>query len=221
VTSGRPDTPDRGALLVLAPLRIEARAVAAGAPGATVIRAGMGPTRAAATAARLRPGAADHHTAMAVAGVAGALVDALSPGDLVVADRILTAGGDVVAVLPEAAPVAAELARAGLVVHVGAIVGSDHVVRGDGARRQLAAGGAIAVDMESAALLARPWPIPTVVVRAMSDRPGQDLWSPTTIPHGLRALRALRAAGPALMRWAGDAGARRPTVSSPLHPEVH
>jgi len=41
-----------GRLLALAPLRIEARAIAAGAPSALVVRTGMGPSRAGRTAAR-------------------------------------------------------------------------------------------------------------------------------------------------------------------------
>jgi 4-hydroxy-3-methylbut-2-enyl diphosphate reductase len=40
-------------LVILAPLRLEARAVRGGAPGATVVRTGAGPARAAATARRL------------------------------------------------------------------------------------------------------------------------------------------------------------------------
>jgi 4-hydroxy-3-methylbut-2-enyl diphosphate reductase len=204
-----------GSLLVLAPLRIEARAVSAGAPGETVVRVGMGPRRAAAAAARVRPGVAGRHAAVAVAGVAGALVDGLDPGDLVVADRVLDESGAVVARLPSAALLGAELARRGLVVRIGAVVSTDHVVHGRAARADLARTGALAVDMESAALLAEPWGVPTAVVRAVSDRPGAELVSPAALRHGWRALRSLRAAAPVLRAWAGAAGPRRVVVASP------
>ena len=204
-----------GALLALAPLRLEARAVAAGAPEATVVRTGMGPRRAAATARRLRPtGPVAGWSAVAVTGVGGALVNGLAPGDLVVADRVLQSSGETVAELPAAALIAADLRRHGLMVHVGAVVSTDRLVHG-AARARLAATGAVLADMESAALLAQPWGIPTAVVRAVSDAPGHELWSVATPAHGLAALRALRAAAPTLQRWAAAAGPRRLLLAAP------
>jgi 4-hydroxy-3-methylbut-2-enyl diphosphate reductase len=203
------------ALLALAPLRLEGRAIRAGAPGATVVHTGVGPRRAAAAAgaARIRAGVA---AAVAVTGVGGALVEGLAPGHVVVADRVVRPSGETVIRLPSAALIAADLRRAGITVHVGAVVSTDGIVHGRQARARLAASsGAIAVDMESVALLDRPWGLPTAVVRAVSDRPGQDLWSPSTVRHGVTALRALRASGPTLQRWAAAAGPRDVLLAAP------
>jgi 4-hydroxy-3-methylbut-2-enyl diphosphate reductase len=233
-----------GPLLALAPLRLEGRAVAAGAPGATVLRTGMGPRRAGAAAARIRAGlaaaAADPSTgpgsstaphpgagvdpraaapgrgAVAVMGVGGALVDDLAPGHVVVADRVVRPSGETVIRLPSAGLIAADLRRAGITVHVGAVVSTDRIVLGRRARARLATGsGAIVVDMESAALLDQPWGLPAAVVRAVSDRPGQELWSPSGVGHGLTALRALRASAPTLQRWAAAAGPREVVLAAP------
>ncbi|HMI71969.1 MAG TPA: hypothetical protein VK510_18375, partial [Solirubrobacteraceae bacterium] len=102
-------------LLVLAPLRIEARAVSPtlGA-GSQLQRAGMGPKRARSAAARAARTAAD---AVAVAGFCGALDPALRPGDLVVATEVRGPGGSVAC--PTAALLAGALRRRGLTVHEG------------------------------------------------------------------------------------------------------
>jgi 4-hydroxy-3-methylbut-2-enyl diphosphate reductase len=217
-----------GALLALAPLRLEGRAIAAGAPGATVARTGIGPRRAAAAAARIRttlatavdPAAVDpaavDPAAVAVTGVGGALVEDLGPGDVVVADRVVRPSGETVVRLPSAGLIAADLRRSGITAHVGAVVSTDRIVHGRMARARLAAAtGAIAVDMESAALLDQPWGVPTAVIRAVSDRPGQELWSPSTVGHGLTALRALRASAPSLQRWAAATGPRQVRLAAP------
>jgi hypothetical protein len=64
-------------LTVLAPLRLEARAVSRGAPGLHVVRTGAGPQRAASSARALA--GAGGVGAVAVAGVAGGLVPGLAP----------------------------------------------------------------------------------------------------------------------------------------------
>ncbi|HLY82794.1 MAG TPA: 4-hydroxy-3-methylbut-2-enyl diphosphate reductase [Acidimicrobiales bacterium] len=200
-----------GRLLALAPLRIEARAVAAGAPSALVIRTGMGPSRAGRTADRL-VAAGMTPAAVAVTGVCGALAEDLVPGDIVVASEVRGPGTTVT--LPSAALVAAALRRAGLSVRVGPVVSTDHVVRGS-ERAALAATGAIAVDMESAALTAAVWNAPLAVVRAVSDTGSWGPVSPAILRDGLKACRALRQAAPILEAWAAAAGPRRILLAGP------
>ena len=75
--------------------------------------------------------------------------------------------------------------------------------------------GALAVDLESAWLAAAAGGRPVAVVRAISDTPQRPLWSPAALAGGLRALRSLRAAGPALTRWAAAAAQRRVLLAGP------
>jgi 4-hydroxy-3-methylbut-2-enyl diphosphate reductase len=162
-------------LTVCAPLSLEARALrrglrgtADGAPGVRVIRTGYGSARAAAAAASIATSAPGM---LAVGGVAGSLTEDLQVGDLVVASRV-TDG--VTTIECASAPLlAGELRRAGLRVTTGPIVTVDHLVR-PGEHAALAATGAIAVDMESAPLLASAGGGPAVVVRAISDTPGHS-----------------------------------------------
>jgi 4-hydroxy-3-methylbut-2-enyl diphosphate reductase len=196
-------------------MRVEARALASRNPGTRVVRAGYGLRRAAETARAhqaVRPGA----HAVAVAGVAGALAEGLTPGMLVVADRILdSAGRPVGAPLASAAVVAAALRQQGLDVRVGPILSTERLVKGASERAALAATGALAVDMETAALLAEPWDRPVTVVRAISDTSSRDLLSPAIITGGLRALRALRTATPVLEAWAATVGTRKVVLAGP------
>ena len=149
-----------------------------------VARTGSGPARARAAAEALA--AAAHPGAIAVAGVAGALVPDLAPGTLVVADRVIDEQGTLVASLQSAGLIAAAMQRRGLPAVVGTVATSDRIVRG-ARRSELAAKGAIAVDMESSALLNQPWAAATVVVRAVADTPQQELWSVGMLAEGARA----------------------------------
>src|SRR6266700_1947103 len=203
--------------VICAPLRVEARALrrglrAAGGNGSaavTVLRTGYGQARSSRAAARLQRAGAG---LVAVGGVAGALVDDLDVGDLVVASRV-TGGGRAVS-CPSAPLLAGELRRAGLRVRVGPIATVDRLL-GRSEHASLAAAGAIAVDMESAPLLSSADGRPAVVVRAISDAAERALISPRTVTGGLAALRALRQAGPALARWAAAVGSRRVLMASP------
>ncbi|HEX3788302.1 MAG TPA: 4-hydroxy-3-methylbut-2-enyl diphosphate reductase [Pseudonocardiaceae bacterium] len=196
-------------LVVAAPLSVEAFAVRRGLPGDLVLRTGMGPTRSARAFPRL---AARRPAALAVAGVAGALTDQLSPGDLVVATEIRWAGGTLPC--PSAPLLAAALRRLGLTVHTGPIAGVDHVVHG-AERAELAAGGALAVDMESAALAPAAGDAPFAVVRAIVDTPSRPLVRPATVTGGLAALSVLGRIGPALLAWAAAVGEREVLLASP------
>jgi 4-hydroxy-3-methylbut-2-en-1-yl diphosphate reductase len=197
---------------ILAPLRIEANALRRGLRGLAgpqVLATGYGPARAAAAAARMTRDGADM---LAVGGVGGALTDDLAPGDVVVASEV-TDGVTTVS-CPSAPLLAGELRRAGLRVRVGRIATVDHVIK-NGEHEQLAATGAIAVDMESAPLLAGVPGRPAVVVRAISDSPAHPLVSPQVVTGGIAALRSLRQAAPALARWTAAVGAREVVLASP------
>jgi 4-hydroxy-3-methylbut-2-enyl diphosphate reductase len=183
-------------LLVLAPLRLEAFALRRGLPGAEVVRTGMGRARSERAAAGL---AGTHSGAVAVAGVCGALDPRLVPGDVVVASELRGAGAP--RVLESAKPLARALEARGFAVHLGAIHSSDHLVR-TGERASLVSSGAIAVDMESAWLARLADSAPFAVLRVISDGPGHSLFSPGIVPNGIRALRRLAAAAPALADWA-------------------
>ncbi len=194
-------------LLVLAPLRIEQLALSPGGrvgPTTLVIeRIGMGLAKARESAGRLS--SAPPPDAVAVAGVGGSLIDKLQPGDLVVAELVIDTSGREVAWLASAPSLAADLRHLGLRARSGTIVSTDHIVTG-GERAMLAALGADVVDMESSAVADASWHAPLAVVRAISDTPGQELFSPAGVAGALTALRALRASRRALANWAATAG---------------
>jgi 4-hydroxy-3-methylbut-2-en-1-yl diphosphate reductase len=200
-------------LTVCAPLGVEARALrrglAASQEEVEVIRTGYGPARAVAAAARIAASAPDM---LAVGGVAGGLTTDQHVGDLVVASEVRD--GTRAVRCPSAPLLAGELRRAGLATRTGPIVTVDHLLR-EGEHAQLAATGAIAVDMESAPLLAGAAGSPAVVLRAISDTPDHPLVSPHIVAGGLAALRSLRAAAPVLAQWAAAVGPRRVLLASP------
>ena len=208
-------------LTVCAPLGIEARALRRGLRGAggepvpggpdevQVIRTGYGPARAAAAAARIARSRPDM---LVVGGVGGGLTADLRVGDLVVAAQVTDGMSTVTC--PSAPLLAGELRRAGLRARTGTVATVDHLVRG-GEHAMLAAAGAIAVDMESAPLLAGAAGNPAVVLRAISDTPDHPILSPRIVPGGIAALRSLRAAAPVLARWAAAVGPRHVLLASP------
>jgi 4-hydroxy-3-methylbut-2-enyl diphosphate reductase len=165
-------------MTVVAPLRLEALAVRGTRVGMRARRGVAGP--------------------VLLAGVGGAVVAGIRPGDLVVADRVLDGPA-----LPGAAGLAEQLRAAGLTVHVGAIAGADRIVTG-AARAAYAARGALAVDLESG-VLSRAGAL-VAVVRAVVDTPAHPLVSLGTVPRGIAALRSLRRAAPVLSAWAEGHG---------------
>jgi 4-hydroxy-3-methylbut-2-en-1-yl diphosphate reductase len=201
-----------GQLLVCSPLRLEAQAVRRGMGGnGDIRRTGYGAARAQAAAERLRSAT---FKALAIAGVGGGLTADRHPGDLVVATQVGRDGAGTPVACPSAPLLASELRRAGLRATAGPIVTVDHLVRRGQAAR-LAAGGALAADMESAMLLGGADGRPAVVVRAISDTPQRPLLSPWAVPGGMAALRSLRLAGPALARWAEACGPKRVLLAGP------
>jgi 4-hydroxy-3-methylbut-2-en-1-yl diphosphate reductase len=199
-----------GALLVLAPLRVEARAVRRGAPGAEVVRAGMGARRAATAA---DAAGRSHAKAVAVAGFGGALDPGLRPGDVVVASEVR--GPERVVPCPSAPILVGELGRRGIRATLGPVVSVDRLVRGRD-RERLRAGGAVAVDMESAWLAQAAHGRPFVAIRAIADTPARELRNPfATVRGGLRAHRSLAAVGESLGDWAAAVGQRRVVLAAP------
>ncbi len=197
-------------LVLAVPLRLEAHALRRGAPGATIVRTGIGRRRARGAAGRIGhvPG-----NVVAVTGFAGALSPELEPGDVVVATEVRGAGEPVECAATEL--VASMLRRAGLRVHTGPIVSAPRVVFG-AERERLAATGALAVDMESAWLArgcaGRPW----AVVRAILDTPSRDLHRPVATAAGaIRAYRALARLAEVLARWSEATGSRRVLLANP------
>jgi 4-hydroxy-3-methylbut-2-enyl diphosphate reductase len=184
-------------LVVAAPLRVEALALRRGAAGLRVVRTGMGPARARRAAQTL---AEDAASALAIAGVCGALDASLVPGDVFVADALLGPDGSLVRRI-DAQPLCAALAARGIAAQVGALIGVEKLARGYD-RAALLALGARAVDMESPWLAAGAGDRPLAVLRVVSDGPGHELWSPGIVKNGLVALRSLRDAAPALADWA-------------------
>ncbi len=202
-----------GALLVCSPLRLEARAVRGGLPRAargSVRVTGYGPARSRRQAQAL---AAADFGALAIAGVGGGLTDDLAPGDLVVGTEV--SDGQHTTRCAAAPLLAGELRRAGLPATAGPVVTVDRLALGAAARQRLAAGGALAVDLESAPLAAAAGDRPVAVLRAVSDTPGRPLLRPGIVTGGLAALRSLRAASPVLAQWAAAAGPRRVLLAGP------
>jgi 4-hydroxy-3-methylbut-2-enyl diphosphate reductase len=200
-------------LVIVAALRTEYAAVVGRVPGATAERCGMGPDRVRRWLPRLAELAPD---ALVVAGVAGGLDPSLHPGDVVVASEVRDERGRIV--LRAAAPLVAELRRMGMRVHSGPMVSCDRIV-GSAQREKLARTGALAVDMESAAVVRamggeaqRP---PVAVVRVIVDTAHMPLARLATVSAGARALLTLRRLAPSLRRWADLAGPRRVVLAAP------
>jgi 4-hydroxy-3-methylbut-2-enyl diphosphate reductase len=203
---------ERG-LLLIAPMGIEARALRRALPEVEIARSGVGPRRARRIAAQL---ASQPAGAVAVAGFAGALSDALEPGELVVASELLTPSGAVAASCPGAGVIAGLLARRGLAARVGPVVSVQAPALGAARRAMLARTGALAVDMESAWLAAAAAGRPFAVVRAVMDTPRHELWRPRAVLAGIRAAsRSLWFAATALAEWERAVAPRELVMAAP------
>jgi nucleoside phosphorylase len=184
-------------LLVVCALRVERFALRGDAAGpaagrVTVLRTGMGPEAAdrAVRAALRRPELLE--AAILATGFCAGLAPGMRPGDVVVAGD--GHGNQALAAAIEAA---------GHTVHTGTLAESDHVVRG-AERTALAATGAIAVDMESAAvrraaLAEGAQHIATA--RVVVDTPEYELVRVGTLRTGITAFRVLRDLVPAFLEW--------------------
>jgi nucleoside phosphorylase len=222
MTSG--PAPDGAPLLIACALGIERFALRGAGLGAatgpvTVLRTGMGPQaaeravrRALAEGPPPGPGPARAvRTAVVATGFCAGLAPGMHPGDLVVADETRDPAGhtpcDGSRILADALARHARRARGGAgrtgTVHIGPVVGSNHVVRG-AERADLHATGAIAVDMESAATLrsaVRAGARPVAAVRVIVDAPEHELVRIGTLRGGISAFRVLRTVLPAFFDW--------------------
>ncbi|MFD5562706.1 phosphorylase family protein [Kitasatospora griseola] len=210
-------------LLVLCALAPEAWALrggdwsgAAGGPP-VLARTGMGRRTAGRRAAALLD--VGGYGALLIAGFGAAVGPGVRPGEVIVADRVTDAEGRTHP-LTAAPALATALEEAGLRAHLGTLRTADHVVRG-AERSRLHAEGALAVDMEAAAVLAARAEhvpdLPAAVLRVVVDTPERELIRPGTLLAGFRAWRALRAAVPALTAWHRqlNAAPRPPTTPQP------
>jgi 4-hydroxy-3-methylbut-2-enyl diphosphate reductase len=173
---------------------------------ASVVRTGIGPVRSARAAERQRDA-----SGVLVVGVAGGLDPAVRPGDLVVASEVRGPDGHAIS-SPSAPMLAAELRLLGLTVHVGPIESRPKIVTGS-ARDKLAAGGALAVDNESYWLAQAGKPF--AVVRSIVDTGQAPLVHPGALARGVRALRALRVAVPAMDAWTSAVRNRSVVLANP------
>ena len=168
------------------PLRIEASAARRGVRSTAVVRTGAGARRARAFAERA-PAACERAPGVAVVlGLAGAVDDTLAPNDVVVADVVRGPGDDRPLSGPATDEIVSRLRAAGIGAVRGAVRSVARPVHG-ARRRGFAAGGTVAVDMESWWLLGAQRP-PPAVVRVVCDAPGAELVS-LSLP--LRVRRSL------------------------------
>jgi 4-hydroxy-3-methylbut-2-enyl diphosphate reductase len=198
-------------VLFCAPLKWEADALRHGLPAdlrPQVIRTGAGLARAARAAETVQLRGAD---AVAVAGIAGGLDPSLRPGDVVVADRVLAPDGREID-CPGARLLAARLRADGIDARIGTIVSSPRPVSGR-RRRELAERGALAVDMESAALLDSDRP--RAVVRVIADPADGRLVAPATLGRVRQAVAGVTRLAPALADWAAAVGPRTVLLAEP------
>ncbi|WP_447041640.1 phosphorylase family protein [Streptomyces sp. DSM 118878] len=206
------DAPARGAgtapLLIACALGIERFALRTGDRGGapdtmTVLRTGMGPDNAERAVGGALGTEPLRDAAVVATGFCAGLAPGMHPGDLVVADQTRDVHGGTPCTGTEL--LVEELGRVlpGRAVHIGPLIGSDHVVRGPERGELLAAGG-IAVDMESAATLRcamRAGRRPVAAVRVVVDAPQHELVRIGTVRGGISAFRVLRAVLPAFFEW--------------------
>ncbi|SEC03044.1 1-hydroxy-2-methyl-2-butenyl 4-diphosphate reductase [Streptomyces sp. TLI_105] len=206
---GREPGPGAGPpLLIACALGIEQFALRSGerggAPGpVTVLRTGMGPDRARRAVSRVLGEEPWRDAAVIASGFCAGLAPGMHPGDLIVADETRGPDGATLCTGTELLAKALVKAVPGRAVHTGPLIGSDHVVRGP-ERAALAGGGAIAVDMESAATLrtaTSSGPRPVAAVRVVVDAPEHELVRIGTVRGGISAFRVLRAVLPAFFEW--------------------
>ena len=179
--------------MLLCPLAMEARAARRGirwdGSGATVMCTGMGPKSSRRVGSSRGP--------VAVVGMAGAVVDGIEPGDVVVATEV--SATDVAPIsLPHTEALAMSLEQAGFTVHTGPVACVPKLAVGP-RRQELADRGAVAVDMESAWLLEHHCGR-AAVVRVVTDTPAHELRTAVAPARIYRALRTIRRLTPVLTK---------------------
>jgi 4-hydroxy-3-methylbut-2-enyl diphosphate reductase len=186
--------------LFLVPLGLEARAVAHAAGAANVERIGMGPVKSTAARVRLARLAAEARP-LVVLGVGGGLVTGMIPGDVVVGTSVQITSQEPSIPLAYAPEVAGILRSAGLTVLEAPIISSPKIISGEDERREAAAFGAVAVDMESYWCAPLSAQHPFAVVRVLLDTPEYELFSPRIPATVLRAWKSLSRVARSLRAW--------------------
>jgi len=200
--------------VVVAPLRIEARAFRRASQWGELTRSGMGRKRAADHAGASRT-SLDGRRPIVITGFCGALAQDMLPGDIVLGTE-LRGGQDGPVLCDDPTILAGLLRRAGLRVHVGPIHCSEEIVSGAEPRRRLRETGAIAVDMESAWLAPATRTAPLVTLRAVVDTDSRELHRPLrTVTGAAAAYRSLRRACGLVGEWAAALGPREIVLGSP------
>jgi 4-hydroxy-3-methylbut-2-enyl diphosphate reductase len=189
-------------LLVAAPMRVEAVLISSAARSALVAKTGMGPRRSKDAAVEL---GARGGRAMLVLGFCGGLDEVSVPGEVIVAEEVYAAGDEGHGGEPIRCSATHELitllAGRGMKVRSGRIACVSRLALGE-RRRQLHAGGALAVDMESVWLAPAAADRPFAVVRVVLDSPSHELLRPRAAAGAVRAARALRIVARSLHDWA-------------------
>jgi nucleoside phosphorylase len=185
-------------LLIVCALRMERLALRWGerrtgvAGRVTVVSTGMGRRAAerAVTDALCDPALSE--AVVLTTGFCAGLAPGMRAGDVVVAEQ--GRDGDALA---------AAVKVAGHTVHIGQLAESDHVVRG-AERATLRSTGAIAVDMESAAMMRAALahgPRAVAAARVVVDTPEYELVRVGTLRTGIAAFRVLRDLLPVFLEW--------------------
>jgi 4-hydroxy-3-methylbut-2-enyl diphosphate reductase len=142
-------------------------------------------------------------------GVAGGLAPVLTPGDVIIASELRSTESSTSRNLPGSSLLSAEFRRARFSVYHGPLVTSPRYVSAGG-RAELAASGALAVDMESSWVMDYLPNNPLAVVRAISDTSERG-----PVRGGLRALGRLSHTRAPLERWAKACGEHEIILASP------
>ncbi len=190
--------------VVATALLIERLALTGALRPTRLVHAGMGAVRVRRHADRLGTGA------ILTAGLAGGVAAGIEPGDLVVASEVVD--GARRTPVPSAALLAAALRRRGLAVHLGPVAASSTIVHD---RTTLAEQGILAIDMESGAFADLATGRPFAVVRAVVDTQRLPLLRPGTPARGVKALRNLRLAAPAMLEWVAATADREVLLAGP------
>jgi nucleoside phosphorylase len=146
-------------------------------------------------------------------GCAGALVDWLRPGDIVLASEIFPVDRECRAAdpLPADATLARWAGRQGVRIHVAPMLSSETVLLSPGAKTHDERAGALVVEMEGAALAqeARTRGIPFIDLRVVLDVQGQKIPALDALDEASGEIRPGRAATALLPRpWVWPAVAR-------------
>jgi 4-hydroxy-3-methylbut-2-enyl diphosphate reductase len=192
-------------LLIAAPMRLEAALISSAARGARVHKTGMGPVRARAAARALAQKPAD---GLLVLGFCGGLDDGSVPGEVIVAEEVYAAGDEgheeeEHVRCSDTHELIVRLAGRGMKVRAGRIACVSRLALGE-RRRELHAGGAVAVDMESVWLAPAAAGRPFRVVRVVLDSPSHELLRPQAAAGAVRAARSLRTVARSLHDWAPE-----------------